>query len=352
MPSPPGPPRAAVAHARTAAGPDQSRPKQPRSGALPRTLVISPVRNEAAYLQRTIDAVVAQTVRPTLWLIVDDGSTDETPQIAARAAEQHAWIRLHRRPDRGTRQVGGGVIEAFNDGLRQFALDEFDYLCKLDGDLEFSPTYLERMYARFAAEPRLGTASGKCWLVTPTGLQLERTHDAFSLGAFKLYRRQCFQDIGGFVCAVMWDGIDCHRCRMRGWEARSFRDEELRILHLRRMGSSFRSVYHGRLRWGRGQYFMGTHPLYALAIAAYRLAERPWVFGGALILAGYFEGYVRRLPRYEEPEFRRFLRRWQLRRLGIGGRGLGIDDRRLDPERQSAISNLRPSIPNPQSPDG
>jgi len=288
-----------------------------------RYLIISPVRNEAAYLQRTIDSVVAQTVRPAAWLIVDDGSTDATPDIAAKAAAQHPWIRLYRRTDRGERKLGGGVVEAFNDGLSQFDLGEFDYVCKLDGDLELGPAYFERLLEKFQADPRLGTASGKCWLVTENGEELERTSDEFSLGAAKFYRTKCFRQIGGFVREVMWDGIDCHRCRMLGWKAASFHDEALRIRHLRRMGSSHRSVYAGRLRWGRGQYFMGTYPLYALAIAVYRMLERPWVIGGLLILAGYIGGYIRRAPRYEDEAFRRFLRSWQLGRLGLLGRVLG-----------------------------
>ena len=282
-----------------------------------RTLIISPVRNEADYLQRTIDSVVAQTVRPAAWLIVDDGSSDDTRAIAERAAAEHPWIGLYRRPDRGVRSIGAGVIKAFDEGLRLFKLDDFDYICKLDGDLTIGTTYFARLFEKFEADPRLGTASGKCWLVTNRGLQLERTGDEFSLGAAKLYRRACFQQIGGFVCELMWDGIDCHRCRMLGWKARSFSDEDLRIRHLRRMGSSFRSVYHGRLRWGYGQYYMGTHPLYAAAISAYRTLERPWAIGGFLILAGYLRGYLARLPRYDDPEFRRFLRGWQLARLGL-----------------------------------
>lgn len=285
-----------------------------------RYVVISPVRDEADFLQRTIDSMVAQTVRPTLWIIVDDGSTDDTAEIAASASRQHGWIRLHRRPDRGFRKVGAGVVEAFRDGLSQVHLDDYDYLCKLDGDLEFGPAHFERLFEKFDADPRLGTASGKCWLLTSNGLQLERTGDAFSLGAAKTYRRQCFNEIGGFVASVMWDGIDCHRCRMLGWKAASFRDPELRIKHLRRMGSSFRSIYYGRLRWGYGQYFMGTHPLYALAMASYRMLERPWILGGVLILTGYAGGYLRHLPRYADLDFRRFLRQWQLARMHLARR--------------------------------
>ncbi len=283
----------------------------------PRLLVITPVRNEADYLPRTIASLVAQTVHPTLWIIVDDGSTDATAEIATQAAAEHDWIRLYRRPDRGVRKVGGGVIEAFYDGVGQTRLEDFEFVCKLDGDLELGPTYFQRLFEKFAQDPRLGTASGKCWLVTDTGLQRERTRDDFSLGAAKLYRRTCFEDIGGFVREVMWDGIDCHRCRMLGWRAASFHDDELQIRHLRRMGSSFRSIHHGRMRWGYGQYYMGTHPLYALAICCYRMLERPWIVGGVLILAGYLGGHLKKKPRYEDATFRRYLQQWQLARLRL-----------------------------------
>lgn len=278
-------------------------------------LIISPVRDESAYLQKTIDSVVAQTVRPTVWMIVDDGSNDDTYAIAERAANTHEWIQVCRRTDRGIRKLGGGVVEAFDDGLSRFNLDDFDYVCKLDGDLEFSPTYFERLFEKFEADPQLGTASGKAWLRVGQRLVPERSSDEFSQGQSKLYRVKCFKEIGGFVRAVMWDGIDCHRCRMLGWKAVSFHDKELRFIHLRVMGSSARSIYHGRLRWGAGQYFMGTHPLYAMAIAAFRSVERPWVVGGLLILAGYLAGYLRHKPRYDDPAFRRHLRQWQLRRL-------------------------------------
>ncbi|UCG16682.1 MAG: glycosyltransferase family 2 protein [Phycisphaerales bacterium] len=266
-------------------------------------------------MQRTIDSMVGQTVRPAVWIIVDDGSTDDTADVAIRAAEANPWIRVHSRPDRGERKVGGGVVEAFYDGLSLVRLDDFEYVCKLDGDLEFGPTYFESLFNKFEADPRLGTASGKSWTRIGNRLLPERTSDEFSQGQSKLYRIVCFQEIGGFVREIMWDGIDCHRCRMHAWKAQSFRDDELRFIHLRPMGSSFKSVFHGRLRWGRGQYFMGTHWLYALAIAAYRMWERPFVIGGLCILLGYAEAALRGMKRYDDLEFRRYLHQWQLTRL-------------------------------------
>ncbi|NLX05649.1 MAG: glycosyltransferase family 2 protein [Phycisphaerae bacterium] len=283
----------------------------------PRLLVISPVRDEAAFLAQTIESVAAQTVRPDLWIIVDDGSKDGSHRIVEQAMREHPWIRLVRRPDRGERRVGGGVIEAFNEGLSQVDLDRFDYVCKLDGDLRFGPTCFQKLLDKFQADPLLGTASGKCWERNGGAWVMLRTSDDFSLGACKFYRVPCFGQIGGLVAQVMWDGIDCHRCRMLGWKARSFHDPDLRVYELRPMGSSHKSIFHGRLRWGRGQYFMGTHPLYALALAGYRMFERPWLLGGLCILAGYLGGYLRRSGRYNDAEFRRYLRRWQLARLRL-----------------------------------
>jgi len=280
-----------------------------------RYAVITPVRDEAKYIQSTIDSMVAQTALPKVWIIVDDGSSDETPQVVKRAACQYHWIRLHQRPDRGYRQVGGGVIEAFYDGLSLIDLDAFDYVCKLDGDLKFGATHFERLIGKFEADERLGSASGKCFDWTGRAWIPLRTNDRFSMGACKFYRTTCFRDIGGFVHTVMWDGIDCHRCRMKGWEARSFHDTELSLYELRPMGSSDKSVLEGRLRWGRGQYFMGTHGLYALAIACYRMFERPFVIGGLCILAGFISAWLCRAERYDDPEFRRCLRQWQLSRL-------------------------------------
>jgi poly-beta-1,6-N-acetyl-D-glucosamine synthase len=287
----------------------------PTTEVLPRLLIISPTKDEAQFLQRTIDSMVRQSVKPALWMIVDDGSIDATGAIADKAAEQYPWIRVVHRPSGTQRRVGPGVIEAFYEGLSRVNLDEFDFVCKLDGDLEFGENYFEILLDRFAQNPRLGTASGKAFIPVGDDFVLERTGDQFSHGVAKLYRRECFEDIGGFVRAVMWDGIDCHRCRMLGWEAVSSDQPELAIKHLRQMGSSFKSVYHGRLRWGRGQYFMGTHPLYLLAITGFRMAERPWVLGGLCIMAGYLQAALKRQPRYDDLKFRRYLHRWQLNEL-------------------------------------
>jgi glycosyltransferase involved in cell wall biosynthesis len=277
-----------------------------------RYVVITPCRDEAAFARRTLDSVIAQTVPPALWVIVDDGSSDATPAILAEYAQRFDFIRIVRREDRGRRRVGPGVIEAFYAGLETIDPTDFDYICKLDLDLDLPPRYFELLMRRMEAEPRLGTCSGKPYFQGRAGgLVSEVCGDETSIGASKFYRVECFLQIGGFVREVMWDGIDCHRCRMLGWIARSWDDPELRFVHLRPMGSSERGIVAGRLRSGRGQYFMGTGLAYMTASALYRMSRPPLVVGGLAMWLGYVSSLVRRRPRYEQPDFRRFLRSYQ-----------------------------------------
>jgi hypothetical protein len=216
--------------------------------------------------------------------------------------------------------VGPGVIDAFYAGLDSVDLGDFDYLCKLDLDLDLPPRYFEGLILRMEANPRLGTTSGKPYFIHPrTGLLVpEVTGDEMSIGASKFYRTVCFREIGGFVREVMWDGIDCHRCRMLGWTAESVDEEPMRFLHLRPMGSSQKGIWAGRVRTGYGQYFMGTPPLYLTASAVYRLFEHPVLYGSIAMLWGYFSSAARGVARYDDPAFRRFVRRYQMQCLLLG----------------------------------
>jgi biofilm PGA synthesis N-glycosyltransferase PgaC len=186
----------------------------------------------------------------------------------------------------------------------------------MDADLEFSPRYLECIMGYFDRDSELAAASGKVFRPEGDGMVEEFMIDDMVAGQFKLYRRNAFEEIGGFVRELMWDGIDFHCARVKGYRTRSIFDPELRITHLRLMGSSDRSIYRGRLRWGKGQYFMGSAFIYVLASGVFRMHEKPYVFGGLLIVFGYLKAAFLRDPRYAGPEFRQDLRRWQYRRLG------------------------------------
>lgn len=288
----------------------------PQEGAAPRLVVISPGRDEAKFVRRTLDSVIAQSRRPDLWLIVDDGSTDRTVEIVERYLPDHPWIRLLRRGDRGHRAVGPGVVDAFYAGLAEVALDDFDVLAKLDLDLDLPERYFETILQRMLDDPRIGTCSGKPYFETARGeWQSEKCGDEMSAGMTKFWRVSCFEDIGGLVRQVMWDAIDCHKARQNGWIARSWDEPDLRFKHLRPMGSSGKGVLHGRMRHGFGQYFMGSDPLYFLATAVYRMTHPPYVLGGLAMIWGYARAWARSEERLADPELVRFIRSYQRRAL-------------------------------------
>ncbi len=287
-------------------------PAPTSSGAARRYLLVTPCRDEAQYARRTLESVTRQSVPPALWLIVDDGSKDATPQILAEYAQRFSFIRIIHREDRGFRKLGGGVIDAFYAGYDTINPEEFDYVCKLDLDLDLPPRYFELLMERIERDPRLGTCSGKPWFRGAAGEQVsEMCGDENSVGMVKFYRTECFKQIGGFVRELMWDGIDGHRCRMLGWKAVSWDDPEINFEHLRPMGTSHKNWWTGRVRHGVGQYYMGTGPIYMLASALFRMTRPPVGLGGLAMVWGYLTSVMQRKPRYGDLQFRSFLRRYQ-----------------------------------------
>ncbi|MEM8843357.1 MAG: glycosyltransferase family A protein, partial [Pseudomonadota bacterium] len=269
-------------------------------------------------MRRTLDSVISQTVPPALWVIVDDGSSDSTPDILADYSARHDWIRVVPKPDRGHRAVGPGVIEAFYAGLETVQLENYAYSCKLDLDLDLPPRYFETLIERMEANPRIGTCSGKPYVRRNGRLVSERRGDEMSVGMTKFYRRACFEAIGGYVREVMWDAIDCHKARQLGWIAVSWDHPDLNFEHLRPMGSSQTSIWTGKRRHGQGQYFMGSDFLYYCATCLFRMAEPPYVLGGLAMLQGYLQAWMRGDRQLDDPELRAFIRDYQRRALRKG----------------------------------
>jgi hypothetical protein len=308
-------------------------------------VLITPCRDEAKFARRTLESVVAQSLPPALWVIVDDGSADQTPQILAEYATRHPYIRIITRPDRGDRKLGGGVIDAFYTGHDSIDAGAFEYICKLDLDLDLPPRYFQTLIERMEAEPRIGTCSGKPYMELAGRLVSEKCGDENSVGMTKFYRTRCFEQIGGFVRMLMWDGIDGHRCRMLGWIAVSWDDPALRFVHLRPMGTSHRNWWTGRVRHGIGQHYMGTGPLYMLASVLFRMTRPPLVVGGLAMLWGYLRSWVTGQPRYGDEEFRRFLRRYQWNCLlrGKSAATAALNREQTDRWNGSAATRTRPA---------
>lgn len=275
-------------------------------------VVITPVRDEEAHLEKTINCVTAQTILPVEWVIVDDGSRDHTGAIIDEYARRHSWITPVHRRDRGFRKPGGGVVDAFNDGYSALKAKNWDFIVKLDGDLSFAPDYFERCFEQFRLDQRLGVGGGViCHNLQ--GREVVESNPAFHVrGATKIYRRVCWEAIGGFWPAPGWDTMDEVRSSMLGWTSRSF--PELRLMHYRPTGTA-EGAWAGWVKNGRANYICGYHPLFMFAKCILRVFQKPYITGSAGLACGYLSGYVKRIPRVDDSQAIHYLRRQQLRRL-------------------------------------
>jgi glycosyltransferase involved in cell wall biosynthesis len=256
--------------------------------------------------------MVARTIRPVEWLVVNDGSTDRTGDIIDEYSARYPWIRAVHRKNRGFRKAGGGVVDAFNDGYGQLTCTDWDYIVKLDGDLSFEPDYFERCFNHFANEPRLGVGGGvMCYIAD--GEKSFEANPAFHVrGATKIYRRACWDAIGGFWPAPGWDTMDEVKASMLGWTTRSF--PELHLLHHRYTGAAD-GTWANLVKNGRANYVCGYHPAFMLLKCLRRLRFKPYLIGSVALLYGFLTGYTQRIPQVDEPETIKYLRKQQLARL-------------------------------------
>jgi GT2 family glycosyltransferase len=276
-------------------------------------VLVTPARNEAQFIELTIKSVIAQTVRPARWIIVSDGSTDGTDDIVSRYAARHTWIELVRVPARRERHFAGKVY-AFNEGLARLNGVPYDVIGSLDADISFDEDYFDFLLGKLAADRSLGLVG--------TPFQEGRTVYDYRFvsiehvsGACQLFRRECFENIGGYV-PVKRGGIDhiaVLTARMKGWKTRTFTDKACR--HHRGIGSAQHGVVMTRFRDGVSDYALGGHPLWELFRTIYQMTKKPWVVGGLMLGAGYLWASIRRVERPIPRELVAFRRREQMQRL-------------------------------------
>ncbi|MDX6609094.1 MAG: hypothetical protein QOF85_1019 [Solirubrobacterales bacterium] len=271
-------------------------------------LLITPARDEAAHLERTIRAVAAQTQRPDLWLIVDDGSTDATPEILSRAAAELPFLRVLRAPqDEGggpDRLAVAAEARAFNWALGTLDLNDYTHVGKLDADVELSTEYFERLLQRFEREPRLGVAGGGLLEQGRNGWQLAKVPAYHVRGALKLYSRECFAAIGGIEERLGWDTIDETCARMENFATRSF--SELSARHHRPVATRGGTL-RGRARHGQCAYILRYGSWWVTLRSLKVACSRPYGLSGIAFLYGYLGAAARREDRVEDERFRRFV---------------------------------------------
>lgn len=280
-------------------------------------VVVTPAFNEAACIERTIESVVRQTVRPARWVVVDDGSTDETGQIIQDYCRRHDWIRTVRREKVSGQTYFASNVYAIQEGIRSFGDIDYAYLAILDADIELCPDYYEAVLGRFGRYPELGIATGTYLEKEGDSLVEARIDRRSTPKAIQVFRRECYEQIGGYIPFRNGgedSGVEV-LSRMHGWQTWSFRD--IQVIHHRPVGTGDgHSLLRARFQLGFRDYCLGTHPAFMMFKCAKRCVwERPYFVSGLLRLAGFSYGYLRRESHQLPTEAVRYLRREQLSRL-------------------------------------
>jgi glycosyltransferase involved in cell wall biosynthesis len=277
-------------------------------------VLITPARNEAAFIEKTIQSVIAQTVKPKRWVIVSDGSTDGTDEIVQRYQSGREWLELVRLPEREERNFAAKV-NAFRTGYERVKHLDFEVVGNLDADVSFEADYLEYLLRQFEEMPELGVAGthyieGEFHSYRDSFINVHHVN-----GQVQLFRRACYEDIGGYV-PLKGGGIDwvaVTTARMKGWLTYSFADRI--FYHHRKMGTAASSEIKARFHYGKKDYLTGGHPLWQLLRSVFQMTKKPYVVGGACLLLGYVWCWMTGGKRYVSPELMQFYRKEQLARL-------------------------------------
>ena len=276
-------------------------------------VLITPARNEAEFIELTIQSVVKQTIRPLRWVIASDGSTDGTEDIVRKYTAKHNWIELLRLPDRKERHFGGKVL-SFNAALERVKHLKYDIIGNLDADISFGTDLFPFLLDKFAENPMLGVAGVP---FTEGGGTYDFRFSSIEhvSGQCQFFRRECYEAIGGYA-PLKQGGIDVVAvlsARMKGWQTRTFTEKF--YVHHRLMGTAQHGNFKSYFKLGEKDYSLGRHPLWQVCRTFYQTSRPPVILGGALLLTGYFWAMVRRIERPLPAELIRFQRREQMQRL-------------------------------------
>jgi biofilm PGA synthesis N-glycosyltransferase PgaC len=277
-----------------------------------RFIVITPARDEEENILQTIESMASQSHLPTRWIIVDDGSSDNTPKVLKDASERYEWLEFVTNKDRGFRAAGSGVVEAFYKGYEKVRELDFDYLVKFDADLMFANDYFEKCLAKFDENPRLGIGGGVIYNQIAGERVLEKQPSFHVRGATKIYRRECWEDIEGLFQVPGWDTLDEVKAQMNGWETSSF--PEIEIDQLRMTGGAVGQWANWKKN-GRASYIAGYHPVYLAARAMKKILRHAEFASGIGLLFGYYSSLLKRETQVDDPELLLYLRKNQKNRM-------------------------------------
>jgi len=276
-------------------------------------VLITPAHNEEAYIEKTIQSVISQTILPKKWVIVSDGSTDRTDEIVHEYCAKYQWINLIRMPEHRDRQFAAKV-HCFNAGYQRIKDLHYDIIGNLDADISFREDYFEFLLNKFSKIPELGVA-GTPFVEGSVHYNYRFTSIEHVSGACQLFRRECFEAIGGYI-PIKSGGIDLiavTTARMKGWKTRTFTEKT--CYHHRKIGTGNSRVLIARFKDGKKDYFLGGHPLWELFRFFYQMTRRPYIVGGLFLYFGYIYAFLSGKDRNVSQELTKYRRSEQMQRL-------------------------------------
>lgn len=276
-------------------------------------LLVTACKNEAENLPNLIESVISQKIRPVLWVIVDDGSTDETPNITKKAAEKNNWIHVIRLKE-GKRDLSfhyATIVKmAFDQAIMlcEYKGIAYDYLGNLDGDLKLPSAFYEILINEFDINPNLGICSGGTAHMTSHGIVLTNLSFDEPSGGHMLIRKMCFEEVGGIPISYSIDAILKAKARIRDWQTRRF--EKIRATESRDVGNA-EGYWKGKIQSGKGSYYLNYHPLHVIAKSIYYTVNKPY-YVGVPYLIGYFEEMIKRNKQIDDLEIKHyFWNKWK-----------------------------------------
>jgi glycosyltransferase involved in cell wall biosynthesis len=273
-----------------------------------RYILVTAAKNEGENLPKTIQSVAEQTIKPAVWVIIDDGSTDNTPQILEEANEKYDWIQSVRLEEGTGRDLGfhlsSVVKRAFELAADYCTKNELDYECmgNVDGDMILEPAFFEKLIKEFEKDDELGvTGGGIQYIVGDKTIQPEVGPEEPS-GGNMLIRRKCFEDCSGIQITWGWDGTLKAKAKIRGWKVKRF--ESVKALETRFVGS-VEGYWKRYMESGEAGYYFNINPIHAMIKSIMLSRKRPYYIGIAY-LVGYFGDLIRRKEKIEDEEIRHF----------------------------------------------
>lgn len=277
-------------------------------------VIITPAHNEEEYIKFTLDSVVAQTMQPAQWIIVDDGSTDETPNIIQNYADRNSWIKLVKiNPNEKKREGGAKVVRAFNHGYEALDVDDYLFVVKLDADLTLPPEYFERIGEIFLSDPKVGMCGGMLSIFENGDWKTEQSASYHLRGAIKAYRKQCFNQIGGLVPTLRWDSLDEMKAMSLGWEVKIL---PIEVKHLRKTSTLINNGLKNSFIDGKQHYKHGYDLFLAMCrsiVFGFRI--KPYIISSLSFLIGFVTALLTRTEKEVDRDLEKFIRKFQYNRI-------------------------------------